>query len=122
MDGKFTTCISFFFQEVTTSNESLHSGVKKTPSNAQQVAALQVGFYLVIKTVNPNGRFIRGIPIATLLCSVRKEIVTCINELKANLLFQGALEEREREIHKMLMEREAEKLKKLEVSADWGSN
>ena len=59
--------------EVTTSNESLHSGIKRTSSNAQQVAALQ-----------------------------------------------SALEEREREIHKMLMEKElekAEKLKALEVNA-----
>ena len=32
-------------------------------------------------------------------------------------LFQGALEEREREIRKLLMEKEAEKLKKLEVSS-----
>ncbi|XP_028400566.1 CAP-Gly domain-containing linker protein 1-like isoform X2 [Dendronephthya gigantea] len=52
--------------ELATSNESLHSGVKKTPSNSQQVAALQ-----------------------------------------------SALEEREREIHKMLMERELEKDEKL---------
>ncbi|CAB4000974.1 Hypothetical predicted protein [Paramuricea clavata] len=64
--------------EVTTSNESLHSGVKKTLSNSQQVAALQ-----------------------------------------------SALEEREREIHKMLMERElekAEKLKDLEINAKSNNN